>query len=255
MEKRTKETKWSIDPAHSEITFKVKHLMIANVKGQFKKFDANIYTSANDFSTAEIDLWIDASSIKTGETKRDTHLKSADFFDVENHKQITFISSTIGKQDADSNHELWGELSMKGITKNIKLNVEFGGIVKDPWGSDRAGFTITGKIKRSEWNLTWNTLMETGGFMVGEDVTILCEVELVKVDQKDLKMEIDGSMVGEDVTISHENELVNEDQKDMKIAPEHSAENITISYKSDYNSDQFVNYLTMSKRKNASMNE
>jgi polyisoprenoid-binding protein YceI len=188
MENKIKETKWSIDPVHSEITFKVKHLMIANVKGVFKTFDANIYTSGNDFSTAEIDLWIDVSSITTGEANRDEHLKSADFFDVQNHKQITFISSTIGKQDANSNHELWGELSMKGITKNIKLNVEFGGIIKDPWGNERAGFTVTGKIKRTDWELTWNTLMETGGFMVGEDVTISCEVELIKVDQKDLKL-------------------------------------------------------------------
>jgi len=188
MNNKTKETKWSIDPAHSEITFKVKHLMIAYVKGSFKKFDANIYTSGNDFSTAEIDLWIDASSLDTGDAKRDEHLKSADFFDVQNNKQITYTSSTIGKQDADSNQELWGELSMKGITKNIKLILEFGGIIKDPWGKERAGFTVTGKIKRSDWELTWNTIIEAGGLMVGEDVIISCEIELVKVDQKDLKM-------------------------------------------------------------------
>jgi polyisoprenoid-binding protein YceI len=162
--------------------------MIAYVKGSFKKFDANIYTSGNDFSTAEIDLWIDASSIDTGEAKRDEHLKSADFFDVKNHKQITYVSNTIGKQDADSNQELWGELSMKGITKNIKLILEFGGIIKDPWGKERAGFTVTGKIKRSDWELTWNTIIEAGGFMVGEEVIISCEIELVKVDKKDLTM-------------------------------------------------------------------
>jgi polyisoprenoid-binding protein YceI len=190
MKIKTNETKWSMDPAHSEITFKVKHLMIANVKGEFKKFEANIYTSGKDFSTAEIDLWIDAASITTGEAKRDEHLKSADFFDVQNHKQISFVSNTIEKPDEDGNYELWGELSMKGITKNIKLNMQFGGIIKDPWGNERAGFTVTGKINRSDWELTWNTLIETGGFMVGEEVTLSCEVELIKVDQKELIMEL-----------------------------------------------------------------
>jgi polyisoprenoid-binding protein YceI len=164
--------------------------MIANVKGEFKKFEANIYTSGKDFSTAEIDLWIDAASITTGEAKRDEHLKSADFFDVQNHKQISFVSNTIEKPDEDGNYELWGELSMKGITKNIKLNMQFGGIIKDPWGNERAGFTVTGKINRSDWELTWNTLIETGGFMVGEEVALSCEVELIKADQKDLTMEL-----------------------------------------------------------------
>ena len=190
MKIKTNETKWSVDPTHSEITFKVKHLMIANVKGEFKKFDANIYTSGKDFSTAEIDLWIDAASITTGEAKRDEHLKSADFFDVQNHKQISFVSNTIEKPDQDGNYELWGELSMKGITKNIKLNMQLGGIIKDPWGKERAGFTVTGKINRSDWELTWNILIETGGFMVGEEVTLSCEVELIKVDQKELTMEL-----------------------------------------------------------------
>src|ERR1039457_6171407 len=122
------ETKWSMDLAHSEVSFKVRHLMISNVKGTFKIFDASIYTNAKDFTTADIDLWIDAASISTGDVKRDEHLMSADFFDVKNHKQITFTSSTIGKADASGNHELWGELTMKGVTKNVKLNAQFGGI-------------------------------------------------------------------------------------------------------------------------------
>ena len=142
------QTKWTLDPAHSEISFKVKHLMISHVKGGFKIFDANIYTHSKDFTTAEIDLWIDASSIQTGDDKRDEHLKSADFLDVAQHKQITFTSSTMGKPDADGTVELWGELTMVGITKNIKLEVQFGGIAKDPWGNEKAGFTITGKINR-----------------------------------------------------------------------------------------------------------
>jgi polyisoprenoid-binding protein YceI len=186
--KMTNETKWSIDAAHSDIAFKVKHLMIANVKGRFQTFDANIYTTNDDFTTAVIDVWIDAASISTGDAKRDAHLKSADFFDVEHHKQITFTASNIGKLEINSCHELWGELTMKGKTKIVRLKVQFGGIAKDPWGNEKAGFTLTGRINRSDWGLTWNTAIETGGFVVSEEVIISCEVELTKVNQKDLKM-------------------------------------------------------------------
>ena len=101
------------------------------------------------------------------------------------------MSSTIGKLDPDGNHELWGELTMKGITKNIKLNVEFGGIITDPWGNERAGFTITGKINRSEWGLVWNATLETGGMMVSDEVAITCEIELINMGQKDLTMELE----------------------------------------------------------------
>lgn len=184
-------TKWAIDQAHSEIEFKIRHLMIAHVKGGFRTFDASIYTTDKDFTTAEIDLWIDTSSITTGDEKRDEHLKSVDFFDVKNHKQISFTSSTIGKADASGNHELWGELTMIGVTKNVKLNVEFGGTLKDPWGNEKAGFTVTGKINRSDWGLVWNATIETGGVMVSDDVSITCEVELINLGQKDLTMELD----------------------------------------------------------------
>jgi polyisoprenoid-binding protein YceI len=185
------QTKWSLDPAHSEIGFKVRHLMISHVKGTFKTFDANIYTYLNDFTTADIDLWIDVNSISTGDAKRDEHLKSADFFDAPNHKQITFITKEIEKSDTSIDHELWGELTMKGVTKNIKLNVEFGGIIVDPWGNERAGFTVTGKINRSDFGLLWNTVLETGGFMVSEEVTISCEIELIKVNQNELVMKVE----------------------------------------------------------------
>ena len=187
----TTKTKWSIDQAHSEIDFKIRHLMISNVKGSFKTFDANIYTTLKDFSTAEIDLWIDASSIITGDANRDEHLKSADFLDVQKHKQITFTSLTIGKPDANGNHELWGELTMVGITKNLKLNAQFGGLNTDPWKNEKAGFTVTGTIKRSDWGLVWNTALETGGLMVSDEVAISCEIELIRSDPKKLKMEFD----------------------------------------------------------------
>lgn len=165
--------------------------MISHVKGTFKTFDASIYTNGKDFSTAVIDLWIDVSSINTGDAKRDMHLKSADFFDVKNHSQITFTSSTIGEQDSAGNHELWGELTMMGVTKNIKLNVEFGGIQKDPWGNEKVGFSVSGKLNRSDWGLIWNTPMESGGLVVSEEVSISCELELANLGQKDLTMELE----------------------------------------------------------------
>jgi polyisoprenoid-binding protein YceI len=190
----TNQIKWSIDQAHSDITFKIRHLMIAHVKGSFKTFDANIYTYGQDFSTAEIDVWIDASSINTGDEKRDEHLKAMDFLDVQNHKQISFVSSTIGKIDDDQKHELWGELTMVDIKQNIKLEVEFGGIVKDPWGNERAGFSVSGKIKRADWGLIWNSNLEAGGIMVGDDIHISCEIELTNVGFKDLIMELENSV-------------------------------------------------------------
>ncbi len=180
------EIKWSVDQAHSEISFKIRHLMIAHIKGTFKTFDASIYTTGKDFTTAQIDLWIDAASITTGDVKRDEHLKAPDFFDVQKHKQITFSSSTIEMADANGNHILWGELTMVGIKRNVQLSVEFGGIVVDPWGNEKAGFTVSGKFKRSDWELTWNTTLETGGLMVGDEISIACEIELSNIGAKDL---------------------------------------------------------------------
>lgn len=190
----TKENKWSIDQSHSEITFKVRHLMIANVKGSFQTFDASIYTTDRDFTTAEIDLWIDASSISTGDLKRDEHLKSPDFFDVEKHKQINFVSTTIAEPGPDGTQELWGELTILGVTKNMMLNVEFGGIAKDSFGNEKAGFTVSGTIKRSEWGLAWNNATEAGGILVSDDVKISCEIELINLGQQELEVNLDHTM-------------------------------------------------------------
>ena len=189
----TTQTRWAVDMTHSEIAFKVRHLMIAHVKGTFKTFDASIYTNLNDFTTAEVDLWIDPASISTGDTKRDEHLKSPDFFDIEKHKQISFTSSTMGEADSDGNQELWGELTMLGITKNVKLDVQFGGIAKDPWGNEKAGLTLSAVIKRSDWGLVWNATIETGGLMVSDEVTISCEIELINKGQEDMTMKLEQS--------------------------------------------------------------
>ena len=166
--------------------------MIANVKGEFRKFDANVYTTAKDFPTAEIDLCIDAASISTGDEKRDEHLRASEFLDVKNHKQITFKASSIGKANWDGNHKLCGELTIKGISKQVELNVLFGGIAKDPWGHEKAGFSVIGKLNRSDWGLTWNSTMDNGGFLLSDEITILCEIELIKVNQKDLEMEMES---------------------------------------------------------------
>jgi len=174
----TTQTKWIFDQSHSKIGFKIRHLMISYVKGTFNTYDANITTTFKDFTTAVIDLWIDASSINTGDATRDEHIKTADFLNVEKYKQILFKSSLIGQPDKEGNFELSGELTIVGITKMVKLDVEFGGIVKDPWGNEKAGFTVAGKINRNDWGLRWNTPLETGGILVGDDVTISCEVEL-----------------------------------------------------------------------------
>lgn len=173
----TVKTKWVMDPAHSEILFKVKHLMITNVKGEFKKFNAEI--EGEDFTKAPINLTIDASSIFTNEETRDNHLKSADFFEVENYRAITFKGTSFRKINED-NYELRGMLTIKGVSREVALQVEFGGINKDPWGNEKAGFSIEGKINRKDWGLNWNAALEAGGVLVSEEVKIIADVQFVK---------------------------------------------------------------------------
>jgi polyisoprenoid-binding protein YceI len=174
--------KWSIDPSHTEIAFKVKHLMISNVKGVFREFNADVYTNGNDFGSAKIDFWMNPSSIDTGDKKRDEHLKSADFFDVENYSKITFVSTSFEKSGEDTHYNLQGDLTIKGVSNKIKLHVEFGGLMKDPYGNEKAGFTINGKINRKEWKLNWNAALDSGGVVVSDEVIINCDVELIKLN-------------------------------------------------------------------------
>jgi polyisoprenoid-binding protein YceI len=186
-------TKWVIDPVHSEIAFKVKHLMITNIKGVFQEFEASIYTTGDDFMTAEVDFWMNPASVNTGSADRDAHLKGADFFDVENYKEITFTANTYELVDNDSSYELYGDLTIKGITKRIKLDVEFGGVVKDPWGNEKAGFSINGKINRKDWGLNWNAALEAGGLLVSDEVSVSCEVQLLKSNEEPFSTEADQS--------------------------------------------------------------
>lgn len=175
----TTKTKWAVDPNHTEVGFKVKHLMVSNVRGRFSEFDANIYTAGEDFTTAEIDFWLNAASISTGNEKRDAHLRSADFFDVEQFTELRFKATDIFVKQGNK-YAMYGELTMKGIKKRIELDIEFGGIIKDPSGNNKAILNVTGKINRKDWALNWNAALETGGVMVSENVWIDCDVELTK---------------------------------------------------------------------------
>lgn len=177
-------TKWSIDPAHSEIQFKVKHLMITTVTGHFSKFEGEAETEGNDFSTAKILVKIDAASVSTGNEQRDGHMKSADFLEPEKYPDLTFRSSRLEKTAGTNSYDLSGDLTIKDVTRPIKLAVDFGGMEKDPWGNTKAGFTVTGKLNRKDWGLNWNAALESGGVLVSDEVKIACEVQFVKSSQQ-----------------------------------------------------------------------
>lgn len=172
------QTKWVLDPMHSEIQFKVKHLMITTVTGYFRKFDANAVTEGDDFSTAKIDFKADISSIDTNSEQRDTHLKSADFFDAASHPELTFKNGILEKDGDD--YQLKGDLAIRGTVRQVRLKTEFGGTVVDPYGQTKAGFTISGKISRKEFGLTWDQVTETGSIVVSDEVRIMAEIQLVK---------------------------------------------------------------------------
>lgn len=166
-------TKWNLDPAHSEITFKVRHMMISNVKGEFKNFSIDLESADDEFKNVKANATIDTASISTNNTDRDNHLKSAEFFNAEAHPQITFETDSL-------NEEVTGNLTINGVTKPVKLDVDFGGINVDPWGQTKAGFSFEGKIKRSDFGLNWNAALEAGGVMVSDEVKIAGELQFVK---------------------------------------------------------------------------
>lgn len=172
-------TKWNLDPTHSEVGFKVKHMMITNVSGAFGKFNVTATTEGTDFTTGKVEFTAEVDTISTANEDRDNHLKSADFFDAANHPQIRFVSTSFEKKSEES-YLLKGDLTVRGVTKPVAFNVEFGGIGKDPWGNQKAGFTIEGKIKRTDFGLNWNAALEAGGVLVSEDVRLFAEIQLVK---------------------------------------------------------------------------
>ena len=165
-----------IDPSHSRVQFKVKHLMISNVLGSFKEFEGKASMTENDFASTVVSFSINTASIDTEAADRDAHLKSADFFDVEKFPKIEFEGKGMTQKDED-NYDLNGVLTIKGISKPVVLSVEFGGLMTDPWGNKKAGFSVTGEINRKDWGMVWNAALETGGVLVSDKVKILCDVE------------------------------------------------------------------------------
>ena len=172
-------TAWSIDPAHSHVEFSVKHLMIATVRGRFGIVRGTVYSDDADPAKGRAEIEIDAESIDTRENQRDTHLRSADFFDVQQFPHITFRSTRV--TDVKGDHfKLVGDLTIRGVTREVALDVTSEGRNRDPWGGERAGFSATTRIKRSDFGLTWNQALETGGVVVGDEIKISLDVELVK---------------------------------------------------------------------------
>jgi polyisoprenoid-binding protein YceI len=175
----TVKTTWAIDPTHSEIQFKVKHLVISTVTGSFKKFEGTVETEDEDFSTASIQFSADIASIDTNQEQRDQHLRSADFFDAETYPKLTFVSTGVEKV-SDDTYKITGDITMKGVTKPTVLTAEYGGSMVDFYGNHKAGFEITGKINRKDFGLTWHAVTEAGGVVVADEVKLVLNVQLAK---------------------------------------------------------------------------
>jgi polyisoprenoid-binding protein YceI len=168
---------WNIDPSHTVVGFTARHLMISKVRGRFTSFTGSV-TIAEDPLQSTVEATVDLGSVSTGDEARDTHLRSGDFFDVENHPTMTFRSTGI-KADGDD-YLLTGDLTVAGKTRTVDFELELDGVENDPWGGTRAGFTAEAEISRKDWELTWNVALETGGVLVGDKVKIELDVELVK---------------------------------------------------------------------------
>lgn len=171
--------RWQIDSSHSSIQFTVRHLVVAKVRGQFSRWTGALEAHGSNFAQGSLDVVIDASSIDTGVADRDAHLRSADFFDVERYPEITFKSTAV-TQTSDDRLRVDGALTIKGVTREVALDVEILGQAKDPWGNERAAFSATTSIDRREFGLTWNQVLEAGGVMVGDRIEIAIDVEAVR---------------------------------------------------------------------------
>jgi polyisoprenoid-binding protein YceI len=172
-------TTWALDPMHSEIQFKVKHLVISTVTGSFKTFEGSATTEGDDWSTAKVNFSADIASIDTNMAQRDAHLKGADFFDAENHPKLTFQSTSM-RRVSDDTYKLEGNLTIKGVTRPITFNVEYGGSATDFYGNTKAGFELTGKLSRKEFGLTWDAVTEAGAIVVGDEIKLIGNVQFAK---------------------------------------------------------------------------
>lgn len=182
--------RWTAHPQQSEISFEVRHLMVSHIKGDFGQFEASVLTNGDDFSTADITLKIFSKSINTDDSRRDAQLRGPDFLSVDEHKQITFASTSISR--TDSNRMLLnGVLKIAGATRNVAFDMHMGAAATDAWGDETACLIITGKLTRSDWDLRWTTAMETAGFLVGDELAIVCKLELYSIEQHDAKKKPD----------------------------------------------------------------
>ena len=170
---------WTVDKAHSKIGFSVTHMVISSVEGYFKEYEAKITTTDDDFSTANIEIIINTSSIFTDNDRRDNHLRSDDFFNAEKYPQMIFKSKSI-KKLGDDKYKLIGDFTIRDVTKEIELDVKLNGLIQDGFGNKRAGFKITGEINRFDYNLKWNKTIETGGLIVGKEVDLIINLELLR---------------------------------------------------------------------------
>lgn len=173
-------TNWNIDASHSNIRFSVSHMVISEVEGNFTKYEGTVTASEADFSDAQVTFTIDVSSINTNDTDRDDHLRGEDFFNVDKNPSIIFKSKSMEKV-GENKYKVTGDFTMNGVTKEITMDAKYGGTIKDPWGNTKAGFKISGTIDRTLWGLKYNSKMDTGGLMIGEEIEIVCNIELVKV--------------------------------------------------------------------------
>lgn len=170
---------WGLDPAHSELQFKVRHMMVSTVTGHFKVMNATVTTEGDDMSTAKVHFTTDIDSVSTNNEQRDGHLKSGDFFDAANHPQIIFEGNGMEKT-GEGEYKMNGTLTMRGVSKEITLHVEYGGVMQDPWGNTRTGFSATTKINRKDFGVSFSMVSEAGGIMLSDEVTIHANAEFVK---------------------------------------------------------------------------
>jgi len=170
---------WTIDSAHTEINFSVRHMMISNVHGQFQKFSGTIEFDETNPANTKVAVQIDVASINTRDEKRDAHLKSSDFFDAEKYPYITLQGTRIDVKDK-THAVLYGDLIIRDMPHEVALIVEYNGLAKSPWGTTNAGFSASTQFKRKDWDLNWNVALETGGFLVGDDIHVTIELEIVK---------------------------------------------------------------------------
>jgi polyisoprenoid-binding protein YceI len=172
-------TEWKIDKSHTNVGFTVTHLVISDVTGRFNEFDGSIKSSGEDFDGAEVSIIIQTASVYTNNEKRDEHLRSGDFFNAEKNPEITFKSTSF-KKVSDEKYDITGDLTMNGVKREVVMDGTLKGIIKDPWGGTRAGFKARTSVDRYDYNLKWNKALETGGFLVDQNVDIEINIEMIK---------------------------------------------------------------------------